>query len=231
MSSISPTKKAFSSGEKKKKLVIFDYDGVIVDSFPAQYEIYKIIGERFGKQIEPTIEEFSKAFSSGYTKYRRGIGVKPEEDSIADRIYAEESIKRKPRLFEGISEVIETLGKEYIVAIISANYKRNVLDKLVYYQIHHHFSHIIGLSDKSGEVIQKDVEIRKLLSELKLSPRDAVMIGDRIVDYTDAKKAGVDKVILTNYGWGFDKALAPDRVKVEVNEPKDIIKALKSINF
>lgn len=217
---------------KKKKLVIFDYDGVIVDSFPTQYEIYKVICQKLGKKIQPTIGEYSKAFWEGYIPYRASVGITTkEENELADKIYGEEVIKHKPPLFDGIREVLLELEKNYVIALVSANYKHNVLDKLAYYQIHHHFHHLIGLEENSHDVLDKCVEIKKLLEQLGIDAKDALMIGDRNTDYFEAKAAGLDKIILTNYGWGFDREKTPDRVAFEINEPNDILLAIRRSGF
>ncbi|MEI7961488.1 MAG: HAD hydrolase-like protein [archaeon] len=232
MNKVSPSNNLTKSPHNSKKLIILDYDGVIVDSFPTQYEVYKVICQKLGKKIQPTIEEYSKAFSVGYIPYRASVGITtPYEFKIADKLYEEEVLKHKPPLFGGIKEVLLELEKKYLIVLVSANFKINVIDKLLHYQIHHHFSHLIGLEANNTEPMDKAVEIKKLLLELDIRAKDAVMIGDRNNDYFEAKGAGLDKIILTNYGWGFDREKTFDRVKVEVNKPSDILVALKSINF
>lgn len=216
----------------KKKLIIFDYDGVIVDSFPAQYEVYKIILKRFNCPVPATIEEFSVKFMEGYKEFRKKSGIVSEEDNaLATKIYYDEVIKHVPPLFPGIKEVLESLHQKYHMVLISKNRFDNVLDKLSFHKVDGFFSHLVGSNHESNSVLGKASEINKILEKLKVSPKDCIMIGDRYIDYKEAKDCGVNKIILVNYGWGFLKEKTPDRVKFEVNAPKDILAAIKSIGF
>ena len=44
------------------KWIIFDYDGVIVDSFPIVYEIYKMMCLKLNKEFPKDIEGFKKVY-------------------------------------------------------------------------------------------------------------------------------------------------------------------------
>ena len=48
------------------KAVIFDYDGVIVDTLPAVFEVYKVICRRFGVREPRDIEEYRSLYGYNF---------------------------------------------------------------------------------------------------------------------------------------------------------------------
>ena len=59
---------------------------------------------------------------------------------------------------------------------------------------------------------------------------EVILVGDRVVDYRLAQKAGIQNLILVEYGWGYDKKLTPNyKPKVIVNKPQDLLKAIARI--
>ena len=223
---------AIAKGAKRNKLIIFDYDGVIVDSYPSVYEVYKIVGTRLNKKIPSTFEEFKKIHLESYLKAFEHIGIiSPEEVRLTTEIYAREIIAKNSPIFPGIKEVIEELSKNYILAVVSGTNKGEVLDKLTRNDIFHLFDFVYAKHDFITNPMKKEGAIENLVSKLGILKEDVVLIGDMTSDYFNAKKAGVKKILLVDYGWGYDKEKTPERVKFEVKEPKDILLALKKIGF
>ncbi len=89
------------------KLIIFDYDGVIVDSFPTVHKVYQIICQRLGKKCPLNFEEFKKTYGKTSRNFAKNLEFSEEDIARADLIYREEILKQKPEFFEGIAEVID----------------------------------------------------------------------------------------------------------------------------
>ena len=57
------------------KAIIFDYDGVIVDSFPSVFEVYKIIAAECGGHIPKDLEEFRELYGYDYRECLRNLAT------------------------------------------------------------------------------------------------------------------------------------------------------------
>ncbi len=62
------------------KLIFFDYDGVIVDSFPTIYNVYRVMVRELGiKKFPDTLEEFCQIYGRNYRKCYENLGIPVEK--------------------------------------------------------------------------------------------------------------------------------------------------------
>ena len=187
------------------KLIIFDYDGVIVDSFVNVYEVYKIICTKLGKIFPRNIEEFRKEYLKGYKQFEKNLCFSDEDQDKAEVLYKELIMKKSPEMFVGIDSVIKELSKKYIITLVSASYQEEVVNKLNAFKLDKYFKEIIGKVILDKEPLHKDVKFLEIMKNFNVKGDEVLVIGDRQGDYENAVKVGIKKVILVEYGWGFDK--------------------------
>ncbi len=210
------------------KAVIFDYDGVIVDSFPTVHKVYQIMCGRIGKKCPSELAEFRKVYGRNSREFMRNLQFTPQEIMKADQIYVKEILKKDTPFFPGIKGIIEKLSEKYALFLITSSPQEDVELKLQKKGLAGLFIEIIG-STKNGP-LKKVPEIEGLLLRHNLTNDEVMIIGDRINDYDDARKAGISKIILVEYGWGYDQTRIPNHIrKIKVEKPKDILKAIASI--
>jgi len=210
-----------------EKTIIFDYDGVLVDSFPNLHKIYKRMCEVLEKTCPEDIEDFRKIYGHDYRECYQNLGIKEEEYEIAGRVYKEELKKYHPNLFEGIREVLKILEKSYKLILLSANYNKEVTDDAKFHNIDKYFHKILG-KEPHHEYFSKEGAINDLVESGEIDREDTLFLGDREIDYEEAKKAGIPEknIILVNYGWGFDPAKIGHEVRI-VSSPEEIITSIK----
>ena len=182
------------------KLIIFDYDGVIVDSFYNVFDIYKIICEKLGKKFPENIEEFRKIYLRGYKQFQKKMGFSEDDEEKAEELYKNEILKKSPKIFEGIDLVIKELSKRYILTMVSASYKEEVISKLRGFKLDKYFKMVIGKEDTGREPLHKHMVFTKIMKEFNVKKEEILVIGDRMGDYTHAIEAGISKVIMVEYG-------------------------------
>ncbi len=208
------------------KALIFDYDGVIVDSFPTVHKVFSIICNRMDKNCPKHILGFRDAYGENSRMLLKNLGFSNKEVDKANLIYREEIKKQNPNFYPGIKEAIIKLHKKYELFLVTANLRMEAEDKLKKLGVLGCFSKIIG---GSLEPIEKSGALIKLLDEKKFSGYEVVMIGDRINDYNAAEKAGIKNIILVDYGWGYDKTKIPNyKQKIKIEKPLDILRAVES---
>ncbi|MDD5178345.1 MAG: HAD-IA family hydrolase [Candidatus Nanoarchaeia archaeon] len=205
------------------KLIIFDYDGVIVDSLQNVFEVYNIICKKLNKRAIKNLAEFIKIYGYKSTEAYRNLGISIKEREPADIIYKEEILKKESRLFKGIKEVIEELSKKYKLILVSSAYKDEIVQKLKKFEILKYFDLIIG-KETHGKRLNKANPIKELIQKDNLDVNDIILIGDRDVDYNSGIKAGLKHIILVDYGWGHSQ-----KKKTTIKKPRDILKAVSEI--
>jgi HAD superfamily hydrolase (TIGR01549 family) len=206
------------------KAIIFDYDGVIADSFPSVFEIYKIMCKEFSVKCPKNIEEFRKAYGHNHFECYKNLGFKPEQYERAEEIFREEIPRANPSLFPEVIEVIETLAQRYKLALVSANYKLGIEKKLLSSGIHKYFSSIFA-RENNGDRLKKSKALLEVLDKLGVTKNEAIYIGDMALDYKASKEAGLKDVVLVDYGWGYQKEEVPPML-CAINSPLDILNAI-----
>lgn len=209
--------------------VIFDYDGVIVDSFPSLHKIYLEICDKLGKSCPEDIEEFRQFYLSAenFRDFYSKLGILSDEENLAENIYREGLIKYESPFFDEIVEVLNTLKNDgYRLVLLSANYKKEIVNKLTNENLLEHFVKIEGNEEHLG-VLKKEDKIKRILSEL--GSETAIMIGDMNTDYESSRKAGIHP-ILVEYGWGYNPEKVLDyNLSIKVNRPNDLLSAIEEV--
>lgn len=209
------------------KAIIFDYDGVMVDSFPAVHRVYQIISSRLGKACPHDLASFRKVYGKKSKECMNNLKFTSKEVEKANCMYVEEIQKQVTPFFPGIGEVIRKLCQRYPLFLVSASPSKEVVNKLKKEALDPCFTEIIGGTLGS---LEKVPELVKLLKRHHLRGEEVIMIGDRINDYEDAVRAGIKHILLVEYGWGYNKDEIPEhKQKVKVKKPEDLLKAIASI--
>jgi phosphoglycolate phosphatase len=210
------------------KLIIFDYDGVIVDSFQNCHEVYKIMCKKLGKKCPESLEEFKKIYGHSSSECYRNLGIPDEDRAKGDAIYKEEILKKEPKVFDGIIDVLRALHGRCKLALLSASYREELEQKTRKFGIHDLFYSIIGRESDPAAHLGKIAAIIKLMNDLVLKPDEILSIGDRNVDFIDGTRAGIKNILLVDYGWGYNPEEIPEyNQKFIVKEPSDILAAVE----
>lgn len=205
------------------KAIIFDYDGVIVDSFPNVFEVYKKICVRFGVSCPKNIEDFRITYGYNFTECLNNLGIGENDFDEAFSIYGKEIIKMKHGTFDDILGVIGALSKKYKLYLVSSSHSEEILPKIKQFGLTNIFEKIYCGADQK---IPKSKLLQILLTECNYSPNEVFSIGDRAIDYDSSRKAGLtdENIILVNYGWGLDRSRIGNARVAE--NPKEILKLI-----
>lgn len=175
--------------------VIFDWDGVLLNSIGAALDVYNKIFERIGAR-RMTLDEYLRVQSPNWYDFYRRIGV-PEElwgevDVEWVRLYEQE----RPTLHSDARKCLDVLREAgFELALVSNGSKPRIQEELTRFGLRPLFRSAM-FGEKREELKPSPVMLNRTLAALGLGPRQAVYVGDSPADIQAAKNAGVPSVAI-----------------------------------
>ena len=185
----------------KKKVLIFDIDGVLIDSKKNMELSWKKVQNKHSlKNID--FEKYFKNIGRPFFKILNIIGIQKNLKKIK-KTYEEESIKqiKEIKFYKNTKKTIKDLkSKKYILNIVTSKdlnrTKKSIKD------IKNNFTYIECSNDRARGKPYPD-QINLIISKLKVNKSECVYIGDTLVDYNTAKNAKID-FIFAKWGYGIN---------------------------
>lgn len=171
-----------------QKIVLFDFDGVIVDSSEIGYEITR----KAHPQL--TREQHKELFEGNIYDEMEKL----EKDTpSSEKAFFDEYV---PRLFEidpieGIAGALKELSNAYQLVVVSSTISSPIQGYLNMHGLARHFDWIMGGDTHKS----KTVKIQMVLEEYKARPEEAIFITDTLGDIREAATCKVRSIAVT---WG-----------------------------
>ena len=215
---------------RKPNAIIFDADGTLLDSFELIVAAYRHVAEVHSLRI-PTAEEIQaqlgKSVSDIYKSLYPSCSVNDLLQTNGEFIAAN---VMNTQAFEGVYEVLFALHARNLKLAILTSGTHKVINILQHHGLEKYFSSIVY-----QERIQRpkpDPEGFYLAAqECGVSPGEAVMVGDMVVDILAGKNAGALATIGVTHGCGYFndlKRAGADFVASDLIEVQQIVEELVS---
>ena len=181
--------------QEKIVAAIFDWDGVLLDSLGASYNVYnKIFGKVGTKRL--SMDEFlalqSPNWYEFYVKIGLPAGLWKRVDAEWMRLYKDE----EPPLHPDAKKCLDDLrASGFKLALVSNGSKDRVEKEVARFGFSSHFQSV-ACGEKREELKPSPVMLERTLAVLGLGPKGAAYIGDAPADIQAAKNAGVPSIAL-----------------------------------
>ena len=208
--------------------VIFDFDGVILDSFVVLPVVYKILTKELNLNIPDHVLESGDFFKVDWKDNLKQLGLTSQQEiQKSVEIYHREYAKLEHHImpFKGIKAALEALSKQYKLAIVSSSYVETIESMLIKFELRGYFDCIIGADH--GMLKPDPTPFFMCLDFLKVKPEVAVYIGDMDEDVLAARNAKLKKAIAVTYGFHSETRLAKARPDLIISKPEEILEAVK----
>lgn len=213
-----------------KKVVAFDCDGTLINTYNLIQETFKITFKELFPEYPLTSEELESFFGPGlHDTFSKFVKTEEEINYCIDRYrYHNHKIMAKYiESFDGIEELLEYLVKNnYNVAIVSNKISSAVRYGLELCKIDKYIEHIIGY-----EMIIPKPNPDGIYQAMKLYDVDnLVFVGDTPIDMETGVNASVPTVGVTWCKSTIDQLKNAGATFV-INHPSELIKLLEEKNL
>jgi len=203
-----------------KKLILFDFDGVLSDSFNSLYEINRLGTEHIGKTITP--EEYKACF---FGPLHKELKKKLELSEAEAQAYLEYKVSIFPqhynpdltRLFpfaEKLVTALSAVGKLYIVSSAPEPVIRRMLKNK---DLEQYFEEISGIN-KEG----KHKTFEHILSREQAQAEQVYFITDTVGDVREGKEVSF-QVVAVDWGFHTKEVLVEEHPSLVASTSQEII--------
>jgi len=181
---------------EKKKGIIFDLDGTIIDSYKSILKAMKLAIREIGisppedselkRMVGIPVHEIMKKFVDD--RYEEGVKL--------FRKFYEKEFRNGTRVIRGVRSVLKELKKEFSLALISNKHERFVKEILKWKKLERLFDFSAGESEEvppkpSPKMLEMAIRFQNL------SPQECLFVGDTHIDFLTAEKMGIEFVAVS----------------------------------
>ena len=207
------------------KAVLLDWDGTLWDVLGFMMETYTEVFNHFG--IRPwTREEYQEKFRHDWRDMLDEMGLTPHTEYLVNHWERKISSER-PMAYPWVTEVLDDLGKDYLLGVVSSAPQKPLLRELERNGILRKMKVVV-----SGEDFQErkpsPMPLFYATAKMGVKPQECVYVGDMVEDIQASRAAYMKVAVVT---WGLHsvnrlKSENPDFIADTPEQLTDFIRGL-----
>jgi 3-amino-5-hydroxybenzoic acid synthesis related protein len=217
-----PRGRSTSAGTERRPLqaVIFDMDGVLVDSFDVMRQAFECAFREVVGPGEPPFAEYNRHLGRYFPEIMEimGLPLAMQEPFVRESY----RLAGQVQMFDGVRETVAALRAQGLRTAVatgkSGDRARSLLDLLGMLD---QFDHVIGGDEVAHAKPAPDMVFRAL-ELLEIAPTETFMVGDAVTDIISARGASVASVAAL-WGEGDSAALLAQRPDAVLHAPSEIL--------
>lgn len=176
--------------------VIFDLDGLMVDSEPLQFRAYREAFSQF--DIDLTIEQWTRWHTQEASTRRwiesEGLDIDPEAVRARKKLIYDRMIADELELKPGVSELIDELVSRHRLCVASGSRRESIEACLAKFSLLHHFDHLCSATEVERSKPYPDIYLHAL-ALMQADPAASVALEDSPTGLAAATSAGIACVV------------------------------------
>jgi phosphoglycolate phosphatase len=205
------------------RVVIFDWDGTLVDTAEASYRCYVRLFDEFGIGFDR--QTFARTYSPNWYQTFRALGIAEERWPHADERWLAHFAEETVELIDGVRDALGGLTERGIAAAVVTSGSRDRVTREIRA---HGLAEVIRECVCGSDVAEKKphpAALHLCLSRLGIEPDDAAYVGDSPEDVEMARAAGVFAVAVPG-GYPNREALMASRPDAMHASVRDAVRTL-----
>lgn len=200
------------------KLLLFDFDGVLVDSLAVYEKTVTDCLAQINQPLKRGREEFLELFEGNFYErlVEKGIDLKKFMKASVDILAQVNYNEMKP--FTAMLPVLTALKNDHVLIVISSNDTPTIAEALRLYNFNGIFREILG----SDFMLSKKDKILYAAKKYSTALTDIYYIGDTSGDILEGKQAGIKTVGVT-WGWHSKEKMAQAGPDYLLETPQDLL--------
>lgn len=207
----------------KKKVLIFDFDGTIADTFATIVMISNQLAEEFQfRKITMPEAEIMKDNTLKETISQLNIPLLKIPIIIT---------KAKSALFQNIATIAPVVGlKDILIRLNDLDVKMGILtsnsNQNVDEFLKNHGLELFDFVTSTSKIWSKDLNLKKMITSYNFDLNDVIYIGDEARDIEAARRIGIKSAAVT---WGYNsrKALSAEKPDYLLTRPEELLELLQ----
>ena len=206
------------------KVVVFDIDGVLIDSFNANYQFYQDLMTAAGYK-PPTKEGYLPLFHRTMHDVIKILTKSASEEEI-NRIWEMGRGRMVPypshllKLTDGVEETLQELNKNYTLGIVTGRVRERIYEIPALAKLKKYFQVTVAYQDTTNHKPHPE-PLHFACDKLQVKPNEAVYIGDVENDVIAGKAADMKTILFAEAPVG-----NPDAYTFSFTELPELIKSL-----
>lgn len=184
---------------RRARTILFDWDGTLLDSFPASYKASMTVFRHFGIEVDEA--RFMDTYSPNWLESYRELGVPESQWDRANQIWLDSYCEQRTDLFPNATADLERLRHQrFTVGLVTSGSRNRVTSELDRHQLTNRFAAIVCSEDT--ELKKPDpAPLNYALETIGADPEQTIFVGDRPEDITMGKAVGTFTVgVVSKYG-------------------------------
>lgn len=209
------------------KTIIFDFDGVIVDSLELGHESHLNFCKKIGRKIFISLDDFKSKFLQTHLELYSDFGFNEKEiQQLQSQFYHDFGMQNIHRIrpIKNIEKVLETLSKQHKLAIVSNSYRKIIENVLERHNLKKYFEYISANDDERP----KSERLKEVLEMFQTKNHEAVYVGDMVHDIREGRKAGIKTVILCQHSWNHKHDLINHNPDILLDRPEQLLEEIEN---
>ena len=200
------------------KLLLFDFDGVLVESLDIYEKAVGLSLTRMNKPLTRGREDFLELFDGNFYESlaKRGVDLKKFMEISGDLLVQIDYKEMQP--VTAMIAVVAKLQKNNILLVISSNHSKTIQIALEQFKFNGYFQEVLG----SDFLLSKKDKMLYATKKFQIAQEDIYYIGDTTGDIAEGRAAGVKTVGVT-WGWHSKEKMAAAKPDYLVNQPQELL--------
>ena len=180
--------------------VLFDLDGLLVDSEPLQFRSYQHALSQFGVSLDLAAWILWHSVEASASRWIRdqGLDIDPEEVRAVKKVHYDNLVSHELELKPGARELVNECSNEFELAVVSSSRRDSIEGCLRKFELHQNFSIYVSGAELKRSKPYPDSYL-EALTVLNVAPESAIALEDSVTGYRAATAAGINCIVCPDH--------------------------------